>query len=138
MAKHQERGQTYWCLPGGALEDGEIPEEGVLRELHEEARVDGRVVRRTVHAFDAQEEVETYTYLVDISDQQPMLGHDPEVEPDSPILIDLQWLSLRQIPERDRAFLWRAGLLAVPGFLKEVTGWGDAISYPGCSPRRRE
>jgi hypothetical protein len=37
---------------------------------------------------------------------------------------------LAEIPERDRAYLWAAGLLNVPEFLEEVSGWGDAISYP--------
>ena len=59
-----------------------------------------------------------------------MLGHDPEVSSEDPILIDLRWLSLDEIPERDRAFLWQAGLLTVADFLEVVKKWGDAICYP--------
>lgn len=33
-----------WTLPGGFLRFGESPEEGVLREIHEEVGVDARVV----------------------------------------------------------------------------------------------
>ena len=130
MAQHRERAQTYWCLPGGGLEGGETPEEGVLRELSEEACVKGRVVRRIGHTLNAHG-AESYSFLIEIGDQQPTLGHDPELVPDAPILVDLQWLSLREIPERDRAFLWYAGLMNVPEFLDEVKGWGDKISYPG-------
>ena len=130
MAKHREAGQTYWCLPGGGLENGESLEDGALRELREEAHVEGRVVRRIDHLFCSQG-IEHYTYLVDIGNQEPALGHDPEIGPDEPILVDLQWLSLDEIPERDRAFLWQAGLMCVPEFLEEVERWGDAISYPG-------
>jgi 8-oxo-dGTP pyrophosphatase MutT (NUDIX family) len=129
MAKHREGEAVYWCLPGGGLEDGESPEDGVLRELREEAHVEGRIVRQANHLFGVQG-IEQYTYLVDIGDQEPALGHDPEVSPEDQILVDLQWLSLEEIPERDRAFLWQAGLMSVPGFLEEVERWGDEISYP--------
>ncbi len=130
MAKHREGEVVYWCLPGGGLEEGEDPETGALRELREEAGVEGRIVRPTNHQIGA-DGIDTYTYLVDIEDQKPKLGHDPEVPHDDPILIGIEWLSLDEIPERDRAFLWQAGLLSVPEFLEEVERWGDAISCPG-------
>lgn len=132
MVKHHHQGKMYWCLPGGALEPGETPEEGTLRELREECNVDGAIVRRTAFVLDVYAD-ETYTFLVDIVDQQPSLGHDPEfVERDrAQILVGLRWLRLREIPERDRVFLWAAGLLGVGDFLAEVEGWGDDVSYPG-------
>ncbi len=36
--------KDHWCLPGGFLELGETPEEGVLRELKEETNLDGEVL----------------------------------------------------------------------------------------------
>lgn len=33
-----------WCLPGGFLELGETPQQGVLRELKEETNLDGNVL----------------------------------------------------------------------------------------------
>ncbi|MBE0635121.1 NUDIX hydrolase [Candidatus Bipolaricaulota bacterium] len=131
MAKHRVDGEEYWCLPGGGVEDSETLEEGVLREVGEECTVKGRVLRLTSNLIEANG-IESFTYLVDIGEQEPRLGHDPEVDADSPILVDLQWLTLREIPERDRAFLWQAGLMTVPGFLDEVTGWGNDISCPDC------
>ncbi len=131
MAKHRLKGAEYWCLPGGNLEGDEILKEGVLRELREEANVEGRVLRLTSNLIEASG-IESFTYLVDIGDQEPILGHDPEVYPKAPILIDLQWLALEEVPERDRAFLWQAGLMTVLGFLEQVEGWGDAISCPEC------
>jgi len=131
MVKHRHRAEDYWCLPGGALEPGETPEQGALRELREECNVDGVVVRKTSLVLDV-DAGETHSYLVDIGGQQPSLGHDPEFVDgaQAPILVDLQWLRLGELPERDRAFLWAAGLLGVEGFLDEVEGWGDCISYP--------
>ena len=77
-------------------------------------------------------EDETVTFLVDIGDQTPSLGHDPEVATGKQALalLDVQWLRLSEVPERDRAFLWAAGLLGVAGFWAEVSDWGDSISYP--------
>ena len=129
MAQHREEDLVYWCLPGGGLEGGESPEQGVLRELREEAGVEGRIVRQVNHLFGA-DGIDTHTYLVDIGDQRPTLGRDPEVSPEDPILVGIQWLALNEIPERDRAFLWQAGLLTIPYFLETVEQWGDAISYP--------
>ena len=131
MAKHRADETEWWCLPGGGLEGGETLEEGVLREVKEECNVEGRVLRLTSNLIEASG-VESFTYLVDIGDQEPSLGHDPEVDSKTPILIDLQWLALDEVPERDRAFLWQAGLMTVPGFLEQVEGWGDAVSCPDC------
>jgi 8-oxo-dGTP pyrophosphatase MutT (NUDIX family) len=131
MAKHRLRSVEFWCLPGGGLEAEETLEQGVLRELKEECSVEGRVLRLTSNLIEVSG-VESFTYLVDIGNQEPRLGHDPEIGPRTPILVDLQWLALGEIPERDRAFLWQAGLMTVPGFLDEVEGWGDNISCPEC------
>jgi 8-oxo-dGTP pyrophosphatase MutT (NUDIX family) len=131
MAKHRVEKIEWWCLPGGGLEGDETLEEGVLREVKEECNVDGRVLRLTSNLIEASG-VESFTYLVDIGDREPSLGSDPEVDLGAPILIDLQWLALDEVPERDRAFLWQAGLMTVPGFLEQVEGWGDAVSCPDC------
>jgi hypothetical protein len=59
------------------------------------------------------------------------MGADPEFGQAEQILVDMQWLTLAEIPERDRAYLWAAGLLTLPLFLGEAAAWGDALSYPG-------
>jgi ADP-ribose pyrophosphatase YjhB (NUDIX family) len=131
MAKHREGDVEYWCLPGGALEEGETPEEGALRELREEANVEGCDVRRLHYFFDGEGR-EGYTFLVNIGNQEPRLGHDPEAELlGRAILVDVRWLAMDEIPERDRAFLWMNGLLGLDEFVRIVERWGDAISHPG-------
>jgi hypothetical protein len=58
------------------------------------------------------------------------MGVDPEFISKNQILVDVKWLTLAEIPERDRAYLWAAGLLSIPEFLDEVSNWGDELSYP--------
>lgn len=129
MVKHRQGNQEWWCLPGGGIEPGESPSEAALRELQEECRVRGDIIRETsVLRYGLNDE--HYTYYVDIGDQEPCLGHDPEGDTKTHHLVDLAWLELREIPERDRAFLWAAGLMGIPEFFAELEQWGDDVSYP--------
>ena len=130
MVKHRLDGSEWWCLPGGAQERNETPMDGALRELREECCVEGTVVRQTAHAVFAPGD-EAHTFLVDIGDQEPALGCDPDVPAGCQVLAEARWMRLRDVPERDRCFLWAAGLLGVGRFLAEVSAWGDALSCPG-------
>lgn len=123
MVRHRHRGMEWWCLPGGAIEDEESPQEAVLRELMEECSVEGKVLRQTSF-LEEVDGTKHYTFLVDIGEQETRKGSDK-------IIADLRWLELSEIPERDRVFLWAAGLVSIDGFLAEVESWGNSISYPG-------
>ena len=134
MVKHRHERQEWWCLPGGGQELGETPEEGALRELKEECGLDGVILRKTTHSWHPSDS-EAVTFLIDVGEQEPQLGADPEVDQGKQALVlaDVQWLGLAEISERDRAFVWAAGLLSVPEFFTEVVSWGDQISLPKTS-----
>ncbi len=133
MVKHRQQEAEWWCLPGSAVEAGEYPAQAALRELKEECGVEGSIVRQTSY-LDYGEGDETFSFLVDIGPQTPRLGDDPEQHGQQQILVDMARLALAEIPERDRAFLWAAGLLGVPEFSSGIDAWGAELSCPQRAP----
>jgi len=127
MVKHRLGGQEYWCLPGGRVEPGESPAEASLRELQEECNVRGKIILETSIANYPEKH---YSFLIDIGDQEPYIGSDPELDDKDQIMQEVKWMSLGEITERDRVYLSSAGLLCVNRFLTEIESWGDEISYP--------
>ncbi len=129
MVKHRYLGEEWWCLPGGGVEPGEDAKMATLRELQEECGVAG-ILKRFLSTYTDDTGVEIITHLVNIGNQVPQLGNDPEFAEREPILAEVRWMRLDEIPERDRAYLWAAGLLCLPEFFDEVSKWGGTISYP--------
>ncbi|MCL2774294.1 MAG: NUDIX hydrolase [Oscillospiraceae bacterium] len=131
MVKHVQNNKSWLCLPGGGIEDDENADEGALRELQEECNVLGKIITKTSEVYEWTQGgmLIHVTYLVDIGSQEPTLGYDPEVI-GVPILQGVGWYALNEVCERDRVFLWAAGLYQVETFAKELHSWGDDISYP--------
>lgn len=131
--RQREDGHEFWCLPGGRIEKNETPGEAAIRELREECCVDGTIVREiSVIEYPSGHNILIYngvhSFLIDVGAQEPVKGSDPDHGEEG--LLDVKWLTLAEISERDRAFLWEAGLLGIEEFFTEVLMWGDSISYP--------
>jgi len=90
-------GKGHHFFIGGGLEEGETPEQATLRELNEEARVNGTILFRISEPASPESLASVYsahvTFLVDIQGQIPLLGYDPE-ETDTGYQISLAGLQL--------------------------------------------
>ena len=128
--KDANNGKEFFSVPGGGIEEGETPEQTVLRELKEECGLDGTIVKPLAVIFDKGRK--EYSIEVAVSDdQQAITGYDPEeAGSENPPLREVVWKSLNEINEKDRAFLWSYGLMHVQNFYETIVGWGDEISYP--------
>lgn len=132
LVEHQLFGRDFFNLPGGGIEENETPEQAALRELEEECRVKGTLVRPLTVEYKPDLESRVFTFLVEIpEDAVAKTGIDPELPADEQSIIGVKWMRLDEIAERDRAYLLGAGLMRVPYFHDEVLMWdGEDISYP--------
>ncbi|MBQ6786412.1 MAG: NUDIX hydrolase [Lachnospiraceae bacterium] len=130
VEKTYYEGRYFYALPGGGIEEGESPEETALRELKEECGLDGKIIKplNIVHKKDGSRE---YVYEIAVSEEQiAITGKDPELTEEEQVILEVCWLRLYEMSEKDRAFLWAYGLMEVEEFWDEVQSWGDEISYP--------
>lgn len=132
LVEHQLFGRDFFNLPGGGIEENETPEQAALRELEEECRVKGTLLRPLTVEYKPDLESRVFTFLVEIpEDAIAKTGIDPELPADEQSIIGVKWMRLDEIAERDRAYLFGAGLMRVPYFHDEVLMWdGEDISYP--------
>jgi 8-oxo-dGTP pyrophosphatase MutT (NUDIX family) len=94
---------------GGRMEQGETPEVAVLRELKEEAQVEGDIIFKFHHEIAENH----HTFLIDIGTQVCRLGVDPEEQNlniEERSLKDLIWIKLGDkhlFTECDREYISR-------------------------------
>jgi len=72
-------GKLCHVFAGGGVEENETPEQAVLRELREEANVDGTILYGPVYKKGGAREYEHFFLLTIGDDQIPTLGYDPEI-----------------------------------------------------------
>ena len=89
-------GAFYWWLPGGGLQEGETPEEGVVREIREETHLEVRLERLLFERFDPQRRYiyERYaTYLCTPTGGELAPGSEGE-DTQSHTILEVGWFQL--------------------------------------------
>lgn len=91
----KKSGKMGHSFIGGGVEDGESEEEAIIREIREEANINGEIIFKLKNGkLDKHT-----TFFVDIGDQQPVLGYDPEeenMEDEKKALQGLKYVSLKE------------------------------------------
>lgn len=128
LVKHRLFGREFYCLPGGGIDEGESPEEAAVRELKEEAGVDGSVLRKLTVQYKPDNKGEVHTFLLEIpEDAVATKGIDPELAPEEQSIISVAWLSLEEIGAVDQAYLWAAGLHRIEYFHERLLEMNNEI-----------
>lgn len=128
MVKHEMDGRIFYCIPGGGVEENETYEEAAIRELKEESCVEGKIVRKLSIQYKPDNKGEVHTFLIEIDKMQcPKAGIDPELPASEQTIRSVEWLSLAEIGEVDRAYLWASGLNRIDEFHKELLDMHNEI-----------
>lgn len=93
---------TYWDIPGGGVEKGELPRDGALRECIEEIGV--RLDKDSLELIHEDSQLDTskdtvFTRLVYIAEwfgEKPIIRLDPEEH------TDFKWLILNQSLKKEK------------------------------------
>lgn len=125
----RQDGMNRHLLPGGPTLQEENLEEAVLRHLYRQCGVQARLLRILCTGFIPGNGQPCVTYEAELGEnQRPSIQN---LSPEERLTVcNADFLSLREISERDRAMLWAAGLGAIPVFFQELERFGSAISYP--------
>ena len=72
---HRRNEDEYYVFPGGGVEEGETPEQAVLRELKEETSIEVKLIRLLEHEL-YDDGGENYSYLCEYISGEPRLAED--------------------------------------------------------------
>ena len=93
---------TYWDIPGGGVEKGELPRDGALRECIEEigVRLD-KASLELIHE-DSQLDTSKYTVFTRLVYKAEWVGEKPIIRLDPEEHTDFKWLTLNQTLKKEK------------------------------------
>ena len=79
MIHRFSKGEEFYVLPGGSIEDGESIEEATLRELKEETNLEGKIIKEV---FDYTDEISrNRLFLIEVKDGELKINDNaPEIK----------------------------------------------------------
>jgi mutator protein MutT len=83
------RDKDLWNLPGGKVEDGESPWEGVMREVKEEIGVDVSVNKLLGIYFKTEQNEIVFSFECSVKNGEPILSDEAD---------EIKFFSLEEIP----------------------------------------
>lgn len=93
---------TYWDIPGGGVEKGELPRDGALRECIEEIGV--RLDKDSLELIheDSQLDISKDTVFTRLVYKAEWFGEKPIIRLDPEEHTDFQWLTLNQSLKKEK------------------------------------
>jgi 8-oxo-dGTP diphosphatase len=100
LARHvHPDGRDFWCFPGGSVERGEGVAEAARREAREELGLEVELQGVAhVQELSARGPVLDVFFLVRRVGGKAALGADPEHEGGDPVLRDIAWVPVAEVP----------------------------------------
>ena len=98
-------GRWYYAFAGGGVEEGETPEEAVIRELKEELCIDAKIDKFLFHQFVARNPRDTgrehYFYLITEYSGEPKLGGPELIRSSHDNQYHVTWIPMDKLNEYD-------------------------------------
>ena len=91
---HNKEG--YYDMPGGKIEDGELPEDAAIREIKEETRIE---VNNPIHKGKLIVDAPTRQYELDVFVVYEISGEPEETEENTS-----EWLEINELLRKDKKF----------------------------------
>lgn len=88
--------EEYYDMPGGKIEEGELPEEAAIREIKEETRIEAN---NPIHKGKLIVDAPNRQYELDIFVVYEMNGEPEETEENTS-----EWLEINELLRKDKKF----------------------------------